>query len=96
MVTGGDPCSKGHEFESRHCILDEHFFTYLLVLKFVMCLKRLKYMKKRPGLALKKYKFPFQIRAIWLHLKMQIGLQEAINAAIEYSLEIKGEVSLCG
>ena len=36
-VMGGDSCSKGREFESRHYILDGHFFTYLFVVKFVMC-----------------------------------------------------------
>ena len=35
MVMGGDTCSKGHEFESQHHILDVHFFTYLSVVKFV-------------------------------------------------------------
>ena len=35
--SGGDSCSKGHEFESQYPILDVHFFTYLFVVKFVMC-----------------------------------------------------------
>ena len=26
---GGDSYSEGHEFKSRHCILDGHFFTYI-------------------------------------------------------------------
>ena len=44
--------SKGREFKSWQHILDGHFFTYLLVVKYVMCvLKRQKYMKKRLGLA---------------------------------------------
>ena len=32
VIMGGDSCSKGHEFESHHSILDGHFcsFTYLL------------------------------------------------------------------
>ena len=31
VVMGGDSCSKGHEFESQHHILDGHFsHTYLL------------------------------------------------------------------
>ena len=42
VVMGGDPCPKGPEFESRHRILDEQFFTYVFVVKFVMCLKRRK------------------------------------------------------
>ena len=34
---GGDLCSKGREFESRHHILYGHFFTHLFFVKFVMC-----------------------------------------------------------
>ena len=34
LVMGGDSCFKGREFESWHCILDGHFFTYLFVVKF--------------------------------------------------------------
>ena len=37
VVMGGDSCPKGCEFESRHQILDAHFFTNLFVVKFVMC-----------------------------------------------------------
>ena len=47
---GGDSRSKGHEFDSRHRILDGHFFTYVFVVKFVMYLKRRKKIKKKPGL----------------------------------------------
>ena len=36
----------GHEFESRHRILDGHFFTYVFVVKFVISLKRRKKIKK--------------------------------------------------
>ena len=59
VVMGGDSCSKGCEFESRHHILDGHFFTYIFVVKICnVCLKRRKYIKKRPGLAhLKKLCF---------------------------------------
>ena len=32
----------GHEFESRHRILEGHFFTYVFVVKFVISLKRRK------------------------------------------------------
>ena len=43
MVMGGDSFSKGHEFESRHRILDGHFFTYIFVVKICnVCLKRRK------------------------------------------------------
>ena len=38
VVMRGDSCSKGHEFESRQHILDEHFTnTYLFVVKKLMC-----------------------------------------------------------
>ena len=30
MVMGGDSCSKGHGFESRHCILDGHNIFYIV------------------------------------------------------------------
>ena len=36
VVMGGDSCSKGHEFESWHRILDGHF-SHLFVVKNVMC-----------------------------------------------------------
>ena len=36
----GDSCSKGCGFESRHRTLDGHFFTYLLVVKFVMLFEK--------------------------------------------------------
>ena len=36
VVMGGNSCSKGCEFESRHCILDGHF-SRLFVEKIVMC-----------------------------------------------------------
>ena len=43
VVMGGDSCSKGHEFKSRHRILDAHFsHRYVFEVKFVMCLKRQK------------------------------------------------------
>ena len=40
MVMGGDSCSKGREFKS-----------HLFVVEIVLCLKRRKSMKKRPGMA---------------------------------------------
>ena len=46
---GGDSCSTGCEFESRHRILDGHYFTYIFVVKFVMCLKRRKKLKRVRG-----------------------------------------------
>ena len=42
VVMGGDSCSKGREFKSWHHILDGHLFTYIFVVKLVMCLKRQK------------------------------------------------------
>ena len=36
MVMGGDSCSKAHEFESQHRILDGHF-SLLFVVKIVIC-----------------------------------------------------------
>ena len=35
MVMGGDSCSEGHEFESLHRILGEHF-SLIFVIKIVM------------------------------------------------------------
>ena len=35
VVMGGDSCSKGCEFKSRHRILDGHF-SHLFVVKIVM------------------------------------------------------------
>ena len=31
MVMGGDSCSKDHEFESQHRILDGHLFVVKIV-----------------------------------------------------------------
>ena len=42
MVMGGDSCTKDREFKSQRQILDGHFFTYIFVVKFVICLKRQK------------------------------------------------------
>ena len=37
VVMGGGSCYKGREFESQYHMLDGHFFTYLFIVKFVMC-----------------------------------------------------------
>ena len=37
VVMGGGSWSKGREFESQYRMLDGHFFTYLFIVKFVMC-----------------------------------------------------------
>ena len=48
---GGDSCPEGCGFESLHLILDGHFFTLICCKSCNVCLKRRKYMKKRPALA---------------------------------------------
>ena len=48
VVIGRDSCYKGHGFESRHHILDGHFFTSICC---KVCLKRPKINEKRPELA---------------------------------------------
>ena len=54
VVLGEDSCSKGHELESQHHILDGHF-SHLFVVKIVMCVwKDENKLKRRPGLALFK------------------------------------------
>ena len=52
VVMGGDSHSKGRGFESRHHILDGHFFTYICC-KNLKCLseKTENKQKKRQGLA---------------------------------------------
>ena len=38
VVKGGDSCSKGHEFESRHGMLDGHdIFTFIWCKNIKMC-----------------------------------------------------------
>ena len=37
VVMGGDSCSKGCEFESRHCILDGHLFTFICCKNYNLC-----------------------------------------------------------
>ena len=47
MVMGGDSCSESRGFESRHCILDGHVFTYICCKNCnEVCLKRPKTMKE--------------------------------------------------
>ena len=46
MVTGGDSCSEGHGFKSRHCILDGHFFTNICCKICNVCLIRPKINEK--------------------------------------------------
>ena len=51
MVMGVDSRSKGRGFESQRRILDGHFFTLICCKNCIVCLKRPKINKKRPGLA---------------------------------------------
>ena len=46
MVMGRDSHSEGRGFESRHCILDGHFFTYICCKNCYVCLKRPKINEK--------------------------------------------------
>ena len=47
MVMGDDSCSKGHGFESRHCILDGHFFTLICCKICNVFLKKTQNKRKR-------------------------------------------------
>ena len=49
VVMGDNSCSKGRGFESQHHILDGHYFA--LICCKIVCLKRPKINKKKPGLA---------------------------------------------
>ena len=50
VVMGRDSCSKGRGFESRHSILDGHFFTYICCKNCNEgCLKRPKIDEKEAG-----------------------------------------------
>ena len=37
VIIGWDSCCKGREFESRHCILDGHLFTFICCKNFNVC-----------------------------------------------------------
>ena len=49
VVMGRDSRSKDRGFESRHRILDGHFFTYICCKKCNVCLKRPKINEKEAG-----------------------------------------------
>ena len=49
LVMGRDSHSKGCGFESRHRILDGHFFTYICCKNCNVCLKRPKINEKEAG-----------------------------------------------
>ena len=43
MVMGDDSCSRGHGFESLHCILDGHdVFSHLFVVKLYILFEKTK------------------------------------------------------
>ena len=49
VVMGRDSGSEGRGFESRHRILDGHFFTYICSKNCIVCLKRPKINEKESG-----------------------------------------------
>ena len=49
VVKGRDSRSEGCGFESRHRILDGHFFTYICCKNCIVCLKRPKINEKEAG-----------------------------------------------
>ena len=49
VVMGRDSHSEGRGFESRHRILDGHFFTYICCKNCNVCLKRPKINEKEAG-----------------------------------------------
>ena len=49
VVMGRNSRSKGCGFESRHCILNGHFFTCICCKNCNVCLKRPKINKKEAG-----------------------------------------------
>ena len=49
MVLGRDSRSEGRGFESRHCILNGHFFTYICCKNCNVCLNRPKINEKEAG-----------------------------------------------
>ena len=57
MIMGGDSCSKGREFESRHSILDGHF-SHLFVVKIVIGVQKDKINEKETGVG------PFFLKSI--------------------------------
>ena len=49
VVMGDDSFSRGRGFESRHCILDGYFFTFICCKNCAGCLKRPEINKKEAG-----------------------------------------------
>ena len=46
---GGDSCSEGRRFKSRHRILDGHFFTFICSKIYNVCLERQNKLKRGRG-----------------------------------------------
>ena len=46
MIMGRDSRSEGRGFESGHCLLDGHFFTFICCKNCNVCLKRPKINEK--------------------------------------------------
>ena len=81
MVMGGDSRSKGRGFESRHRILDGHFFTYICCKNCIVCLKRLKINEKEAGVG------PFFKKTFLLSRPSQdVFLQPLIPVTLFYLL----------
>ena len=51
VVMGGDSYSEGRGFESRHHILDRHFFTFICSKNCNSLFEKTKINKKGPGMA---------------------------------------------
>ena len=82
MVMGRDSRFKGRGFESRHSILDGHFFTCICCKNCNVCLKRPKINEKEAGVG------PFKKQQHILTLKNghTIGLNPVIGNFIYYQL----------
>ena len=63
MVVEGDLCPECRGFESQHCLLDGHFYTYICCKNCNVCLKRPKINKKEAGVG------PFLKNFVELHLE---------------------------
>ena len=49
MIMGRDSRSEGRGFESGHCLLDGHFFTFICCKNCNVCLKKTKINEKVAG-----------------------------------------------
>ena len=57
VIMGDGSCSRGHGFESRHHLLDGHFFTFICCKNCIVCLEKIKNKWKEAGVGpfLKKW-----------------------------------------